>query len=236
MAILRCDYAFICNNPDLLAVFRNCISQYAKNKTCATGAKVSWAEAKRELLVHAYIWLLYHYDQGESHRIHRSIIVHSFFWLAFAKSSSDRNHPGRIPFNPMKWRDNLAAGRTAMKAIGDPMKWADKLFSTLGALFDDVRLQRLTVGMPCREDYKKQEDEIVSHLRKLAGDKEHDAFPLPASVPKAIYVLRPTHPWWTKIPNAPRGIPTRRLAQAIWTRQRLRVPIQKCIKQLNGRY
>ena len=210
MAILGCDYAFISNNPDLLAVFRNCVSQYTKNKTCTTGVKVSWAEAQRELLVHAYIWLLYHYD----HRIHRSIIVHSLFWLAFAKSSSDRNRPGHIPFNPVKWQNNLAAGRTAMKAIGDPMEWADKLFFTLGMLFDDVRLQWLAVGLPCREDYRKQEDKIVSHLRKLAGDKEHDAFPLPTSIPKAIYVLGPTHPWWTEIPNTPRGVVAKRLAQA----------------------
>ena len=90
--------------------------------------------------------------------------MHSFFWLAFAKSFKDRNRTGRIPFNPVKWRDNINSGQTTMLVIGDPMDWADKLFSTLGSLFDDVQLQRLAVGTPCRGDYKKQEDEIVTHL------------------------------------------------------------------------
>ena len=189
LAVLGCKYAFISGSEDLRAVFRNCVVQYAKNLTCTRGTKVSWVEAQRELLVHAYTWLLYHFDQGEAHRIHRSLIVHSFFWLAFAKSFDYQNHTGCIPFNPIKWLDNMNSGQTAMLAIGDPMDWADKLFSTLGSLFDDVQLQRLVVSTPCRGDYKKQEDEIVTHLGKLARDKEHDAFPLPTSVLKAIFVL-----------------------------------------------
>ena len=140
--------------------------------------------------------------------------MHSFFWLAFAKSFDDRNRTGHIPFNPIKWRDNMNSGQTTMLAIGNPMDWADKLFSTLDSLFDDVRLQRLAVGIPCRGDYKKQEDEIVTHLGKLARDKEHDAFPLPASVPKAIFMLGPSHWWWTKMLNAPQGVLAKRLSQA----------------------
>ena len=206
MAVLGCEYAFITDNTDLLAVFQKCMSQYAKNSTCASGTKVSWAEAKRELLVHTYTWLLYHFNQGEAHQIHRSLIMHSLFWLTFAKSFDDRSHPERIPFNPVYWQDNLNKGCTAMKAIGNPMNHTDKLFSTLGSLFDDVQLQRLAVGTPCREDYKKQEDEIVTHLAKLARDKRHDAYPLPTSVPRAIFMLRPSHWWWTEMPNTPRGV------------------------------
>ena len=176
--------------------------------------KVSWAEAQRELLVHAYTWLLYHFDQGEAQRIHRNLIVHSLFWLAFAKSFEDRNRPGRIPFNPVYWQNNLKNGQTAMNVIGDPMDKADKLFSTLGSLFDDIHLQRLAVGEPCREDYRKQEDEIVQHLVKLARDKKHDAFPLPASVPNPILVLAPSHRWWTEMPGAPWGVLAKRRGQA----------------------
>ena len=62
-------------------------------------------------------------------------------------------------------------------------------------------------------DYRKQEDKIVIHLVKLARDKEHGTYPLPASVPKSILVLVPTHPWWTEIPNAPQGILLKRLDQ-----------------------
>ena len=182
-----------------MAVFRNCMVQYVKNSTCASGTKVSWVGAQRELLVHAYTWLLYHFDPGEAHQIHRKLIVHSFFWLAFAKSFNDRSKPRRIPFNPVKWRNNLRDGQTAMRVIGDPMDKADRLFSTLGSLFDDTQLQRLAVGEPCRQDYKKQEDEIVHHLGKLARDKEHDAYPLPASVPKPIFVLETSHRWWTEM-------------------------------------
>ena len=201
LGILGCEYAFVSDNTDLIAVFRNCVVQYAKNSTCASGMKVSWAEAQCELLVHAYTWLLYHFDQGEVHRIHRNLIVHSLFWLAFAKSFDNRNRPGHIPFNPVYWRNNLKNGQTAMNMIGDPIDKADKLFSTLGSLFDDIHLQRLAVGEPCREDYQKQEDEIVQHLAKLARDKKHDAFPLPASVPNPILVLAPSHRWWMEMPG-----------------------------------
>ena len=205
LGILGCEYAFVSDNTDLIVVFRNCVAQYAKNSTCASGMKVSWAEAQCELLVHAYTWLLYHFDQGEAHRIHRNLIVHSLFWLAFAKSFDDRNRPRRIPFNPVYWWNNLKNGQTAMNVIGDPMDKADKLFSTLGSLFDDICLQRLAVGEPCREDYQKQEDEIVQHLTKLARDKKHDAFPLPASIPNPILVLAPSHRWWTEMPGAHLG-------------------------------
>ena len=64
-----------------------------------------------------------------------------------------------------------------------------------------------------QRELQKQEDEIVTHLAKLASDKEHDTFPLPASILKAILVLGPTHRWWGQMPNAPRGIATQRLAQ-----------------------
>ena len=75
-----------------------------------------------------------------------------------------------------------------------------------GFLFDDIRLQRLAVSEPCRKDYKKQEDEIVQHLVKLA-------FPLPASVPNPIFILGPSHQWWTEIPGASLGILTKQRGQ-----------------------
>ena len=46
LGILGCEYAFVSDNTDLIAVFRNCVVQYAKNSTCASGMKVSWAEAQ----------------------------------------------------------------------------------------------------------------------------------------------------------------------------------------------
>ena len=54
----------------------------------------------------------------------------------------------------------------------------------------------------------------MTHLAKLARDKEHDTFPLPASIPKAILVLGPSHRWWTEMPNAPRGVLVKQMGQA----------------------
>ena len=91
---------------------------------------------------------------------------------------------------------NLAQGRTAMLRLGDPLDYEGKVFVTLGQLFDDVRLQKLAMGVPCHPDYSKQEDEIVTHLAKLARDKRNDTVCLPASVPEAKQVLNPSHPWY----------------------------------------
>ena len=91
---------------------------------------------------------------------------------------------------------NLAQGRTAMLRLGDPLDYEGKVFVTLGQFFDDVCHQKLAVGIPCRPDYSKQEDEIVMHLAKLARDKRNDTVCLPASVPEAKQVLNPSHPWY----------------------------------------
>ena len=91
---------------------------------------------------------------------------------------------------------NLAKGRTAMIRVKDPIEYDGKVFVTLGQLFDDVRHQKLAVGIPCRPDYSKQEDEILTHLAKLTRDKRNDTVRLPASVPEAKQVLDPSHPWY----------------------------------------
>ena len=83
-----------------------------------------------------------------------------------------------------------------MLRVGDPLDYEGKVFVTLGQLFDDVRHQKLAVGVPCCPDYSKQEEEIVTHLAKLARDKRNDTVRLPASVPEAKQVLNPSHPWY----------------------------------------
>ena len=77
-----------------------------------------------------------------------------------------------------------------------PLNYEGKVFVTLGQLFDDVRHQKLAVGIPCCPDYSKQE-EIVTHLAKLARDKRNDTVRLPASMPEAKQVLNPSHPWYS---------------------------------------
>ena len=125
------------------------------------------------------------------------MICHSLFWLAFAKAYWDRSKPGRNKYDPEKMARNLAQGRTAMLRKGDPLDYEGKVFVTLGQFFDDVRHQKLAVGVPCRPDYSKQEKEIVTHLAKLARDKRNDMVCLPASVPEAKQVLFPSHPWYS---------------------------------------
>ena len=92
---------------------------------------------------------------------------------------------------------NLARGQTAMLRMGDPLDYEGKVFMTLGQLFDDIRHQKLAVGVPCCPDYSKQEEEIVMHLAKLARDQRNDMVRLPASVPEAKQVLNPSHPWYS---------------------------------------
>ena len=89
--------------------------------------------------------------------------------------------------------------------MGDPIDYEGKVFVTLGQLFDDVRHQKLAVGVPCRPDYGKQEEEILTHLAKLARNKRNDMIRLPASVPEAKQVLNPSHPWYKYDDNARHG-------------------------------
>ena len=189
MAIVDCEYSFINSRHDGVDNFINSMSHYSKNTGC------SLAEAFRELSLYSYKWVLHHFDKRKVHWIHRNMICHSFFWLAFAKAYSDRSKPGHNRYDPERMARNLAQGQTAMLQMGDPLDYEGKLFITLGQLFDDVRHQKLAVGIPCCLDYSKQEDEIVTHLAKLARDKRNDTVCLPASVPDAKQVLNTTHPW-----------------------------------------
>ena len=84
-----------------------------------------------------------------------------------------------------------------MLQMGDPLNYEGTFFVTLGQLFDDVRHQKLAMGNPWHPDYSKQEDEIITHLAKLARDKKNDSVRLPASVPDAKQVLNPQHPWYS---------------------------------------
>ena len=188
---MNCEYSFIDSRHDGIDNFISSVNHYSKNTGC------SLAEAFRELSLYAYKWVLNHFDKKKAHRIHRNVICHSFFWLAFAKAYSDQSKPGRNKYDPERMARNLAQGQTAMLRLGDPLDYEGKVFVTLGQLFDDVRHQKLAVGIPCCPDYSKQEEEIVMHLAKLTRDKRNDTVHLPASVPEAKQVLNPSHPWYS---------------------------------------
>ena len=191
MAIVNCEYSFIDSRHDGVDNFISSVGHYSKNTGC------SLAEAFRELSLYAYKWVLNHFDREKAHRIHRNMICHSFFWLAFAKAYADRSKPGHNKYDPERMARNLAQGQTTMLQMGDPLDYEGKLFVTLGQLFDNVRHQKLAVGDPCRPDYSKQEEEIVTHLAKLARDKRNDTVRLLASVPDVKQVLNTAHPWYS---------------------------------------
>ena len=188
---MNCEYSFIDSRHDGIDNFISSVSHYSKNTGC------SLAEAFRELSLYAYKWVLNHFDKRKAHRIHRNVICPSFFWLAFARAYLDRSKPGRNKYDPKRMARNLAQGQTTMLRMGDPLDYEGKVFVTLGQLFDDVRHQKLAVGVPCHPDYSKQEEEIVSHLAKLTRDKRNDTIRLPTSVPDVKQVLNPLHPWYS---------------------------------------
>ena len=70
------------------------------------------------------------------------------------------------------------------------------------------------MGIPCHPDYKKQEDEILLHMAKLARDKKNNIIRLPASVPEAKQVLDPSHPWSKYDDSARYGSRARSSSQA----------------------
>ena len=196
VAIMDCEYSFIDSCHDGVDNFCTSMYHYSNNTGC------SLAEAFRELSLYAYKWVLNHFDKKKAHRIHCNVICHSLFWLAFAKAYWDRSKPGHHKYDPEKMARNLAGGCTAMIRVKDPIEYEGKVFATLGQLFDDVRHQKLAVGIPCHPDYKKQEDEILTHLAKLTRDKRNDTVRLPASIPEAKEVLDHSHPWYKYDDNA----------------------------------
>ena len=188
---MNCEYSFIDSHHDGVDNFISSVNHYSKNTGC------SLAEAFWELSLYAYKWVLNHFNKKKAHWIHRNVICHSLFWLAFAKAYSDWSKPGRNKYDLERMARNLAQGQTAMLQMGHPLNYEGKVFVTLGQLFDDVCHQKLAVGIPCHPDYSKQEEEIVTHLSKLARDKRNDTVRLPASVPEVKQVLNPSHPWYS---------------------------------------
>ena len=205
---MNCEYSFTDSRHDGVDNFCTSVYHYSKNTGCSL-AEVFW-----ELSLYAYKWLLNHFDKKKAHRIHRNIICHSLFWLAFAKAYWHRSKPGRHKYDPKKMARNLAEGRTTMIRVKDPIEYDGKVFATLGQLFDDVRHQKLAVGVPCRPDYSKQEDEILTHLAKLTRDKRNDTVRLSASVPEAKQVLNTSHPWYKYNDNARYGCHDRSSSRA----------------------
>ena len=163
---MNCEYSFIDPRHDGIDNFISSVNHYSKNPGCLL------AEAFRELSLYAYKWLLNHFNRKKAHRIHHNVICHSLFWLAFVKAYWDRSKPGHHKYDSQKMARNLAKGHTTMIRVRDPIEYEGKVFATLGQLFDDVRHQKLAVGIPCHPDYSKQEGDPDAPGETSQGQKE----------------------------------------------------------------
>ena len=58
----------------------------------------------------------------------------------------------------------------------------DTIHSWLGELYDQVRKQTITTGVPTCQNFGQQEKEIIQHFKEMWDDKQHDVYHLLASV------------------------------------------------------
>ena len=70
----------------------------------------------------------------------------------------------------------------AINQIRDPLPKMDTIHSWLGELYDQVRKQTLTTGVPAHQNFGQQEKEIIQHFKEMWDDKQYDVYRLPASV------------------------------------------------------
>ena len=70
----------------------------------------------------------------------------------------------------------------AINQIGDPLPKMDTIHSWLGELYDQVRKQTLTAGVPAHRNFGQQEKEIIQHFKEMWDDKQYDVYRLPVSV------------------------------------------------------
>ena len=146
------------------------------------------------------VWVLQQYAGGEAHRIYRHLICLSFFWAAFTKGVADRRRQNekeqvlprldkwgcqvclRQLYDPEKIRQGIASSETAINQIGDPLPKMDTIHSWLGELYNQVRKQMMTAGVPTRQNFGQQEKEIIKHFKEMWDDKQYDVYRLLASV------------------------------------------------------
>ena len=179
---------------DPMENFNCCARRYAANKGKSRTA------VDRQLLVRMYVWALQQYAGGEAHRIHRHLICLSFFWAAFAKGIADRRRQNKkeqvLPrpdkqgcrvclrqlYDPDKIRQGISSGKMAINQIGDPLPKMDTIHSWLGELYDQVRKQTITAGVPAHQNFGQQEKEIIKHFKEMWDDKQYDVYRLLVSV------------------------------------------------------
>ena len=204
--------------------------------------QVSFQEARKELLIHAYVWTLRHFATEGTHDRHRYLIVMSFGWCAFAigvssrtpnpgrgrgRQSSHRGRRGRRPhkdYNRQKLRDNFYEGQTLDEHYVDPFAHGGTLYSYLEAIFEAVKKQTITVGEPRYREYGQVLTEIMGTFRSVRRIQAHDIQPEGCPIP----VCLPDPPCSSLYPPSYNGAP------AQFTPATYAILRQKCISRANG--
>ena len=76
----------------------------------------------------------------------------------------------------------MASGETATNELGDPLTKMGTIHTWLGELYDQVRKQTITTGIPTHQNCEQQEKEIIQHFKETWDDKQYDVNCLPVSV------------------------------------------------------
>ena len=70
----------------------------------------------------------------------------------------------------------------AINELGDPLPKMDTIHAWLSELYDQVRKQTITAGVPAHQNCEQQEKEIIQHFKEMWDDKRYDVSRLPVSV------------------------------------------------------
>ena len=78
-----------------------------------------------------------------------------------------------------KIRQGITLGETAINSLGDPLPKVGTIHAWLGELYDQVRKQTITTGVPTHWNLGQQENEIIQHFSEMWDDKQYDINCLP---------------------------------------------------------
>ena len=161
---------------------------------------LSQPQAHRDLLTDCYLWALHFYRQERVHIQHRIIIVVSFAWCGFGVGTSDwtkkgktsdrepsghrtKNTKPRNMYDIEKYSKDFEKGKAIMKTYGDPQAEMCPIGSFLTDVYEDTRLQNLTVGEPKPGNLQQIHDKILRKLECMAHARWCDArigsYPIP---------------------------------------------------------
>ena len=94
-----------------------------------------------------------------------------------------------------KNRQGIASGETAINELVDPLPKMGEIHTWLGELYDWVRKQTITPGVPACCNCTQQEKEIIQHFHEMWDEKRYDVNCLPVSVDDPDNLFTPDEPY-----------------------------------------